>query len=137
MKWILNQAGIKDASPHTLRKTAGAWYYMATRDIFATAKFLGHSIVRVTEEHYAGLIQSLKVEYAQQYEQALSERLQSVCNFEIKPDQFRPLGPDEKIPSLRRETGDSESGRCRTSLVGPVLKSRLAIEVLGTGFSSS
>lgn len=76
VKWVFKQAGISDASPHTLRKTAGAWYYMATRDIFATAKFLGHSTVRVTEEHYAGLIQSLQVDYARQFESALDGRMQ-------------------------------------------------------------
>ncbi len=75
IKWVFKQAGISDASPHTLRKTAGAWYYMATRDIFATAKFLGHSTVRVTEEHYAGLIQSLQVDYSRQFESALDSRL--------------------------------------------------------------
>ena len=80
IKWVFKQAGISDASPHTLRKTAGAWYYMATRDIFATAKFLGHSTVRVTEDHYAGLIQSLQVDYARQFESALDSRLQSGNN---------------------------------------------------------
>ena len=85
IKWVFKQAGISDASPHTLRKTAGAWYYMATRDIFATAKFLGHSTVRVTEDHYAGLIQSLQVDYARQFESALNGRLQSGNNLESGP----------------------------------------------------
>ena len=31
----MNKAEIKSASTHTLRKTTGAWYYIATRDIFA------------------------------------------------------------------------------------------------------
>ncbi|UCH63549.1 MAG: site-specific integrase [Fidelibacterota bacterium] len=79
VKWLMGEAGISDASTHTLRKTAGAWYYMATKDIFATSKFLGHSTVVVTEQHYAGLIQSLQVEYARQFETALN--LQLACNF--------------------------------------------------------
>ena len=50
-------------------------YYLATRDIFATSRFLGHSNVTVTQIHYAGLIQSLQIEYHQQYEQELNRIL--------------------------------------------------------------
>ena len=75
VKYVLRTAGIDDASTHTLRKTAGAWYYMATRDIFATSRFLGHSSVNVTEQHYAGLIESLQVRYAQKFEDSLQSFL--------------------------------------------------------------
>ena len=37
MKWLLKKSGIEGASPHTLRKTAGSMYYLASRDIFARA----------------------------------------------------------------------------------------------------
>lgn len=68
VKWVFEQAGIENASPHTLRKTAGSLFYLATRDIFATSRFLGHSSVNVTEKHYAGLIQSLQVENYRKFE---------------------------------------------------------------------
>lgn len=94
-KFVFNKAGIKNASTHTLRKTAGAWYYVATRDIFAASRFLGHSSVKVTEKHYAGLIQSLQVEYSAMYETTLNSRLLLGCYFETKQDQSRP-----NLPSL-------------------------------------
>ncbi len=72
VKSVMEMTGIPSASTHTLRKTAGAWYYMAVRDIFATSRFLGHSSVKVTEKHYAGLIQSLQVDYSKQFEQILN-----------------------------------------------------------------
>ncbi len=116
VKWLLGRAGIGDASPHTLRKTAGAWYYMATRDIFATSRFLGHSSVSVTEQHYAGLIESLKVDYARQFEAALNAELQLGCNLETKPDLSRPTAENSKTPISRRETGVpfSSGGGTRT-----------------------
>lgn len=40
VRYVFRKAEIKDASTHTLRRTAGAWYYMATKDIFATSKYL-------------------------------------------------------------------------------------------------
>ena len=89
VKFVFNKAGIKNASTHTLRKTAGAWYYVATRDIFATSRFLGHSSVKVTEKHYAGLIQSLQIEYSAMYEATLTSRLLLGCYFETKQDQSR------------------------------------------------
>jgi integrase len=100
VKYVFNQAGIKDASTHTLRKTAGAWYYLATRDIFATSRFLGHSSVKVTEKHYAGLIQSLQVEYSAMYESTLNSRLLLGCYFETKQDQSRPNLPIKDKPSF-------------------------------------
>lgn len=72
---IFKKAGIKDVSTHTLRKTAGAYYYIATRDIFATSRFLGHSSVKVTESHYVGLIQSLQQEYSKQFDNTLTDVL--------------------------------------------------------------
>ena len=63
------------ATTHDLRRTAGAWYYMATKDIFATSRFLGHSSVKTTEASYAGLINSLKIEYAQQFESLLNRQM--------------------------------------------------------------
>jgi len=73
-------AGIGGVGPQILRKTAGAWYYMTTRDIFATAKFLGHSTVIVTERHYAGLIQSLQIDEARKFGLEMDSRLKLGCN---------------------------------------------------------
>lgn len=100
IKYVFNKAGIKNASTQTLRKTAGAWYYVATRDIFATSRFLGHSSVKVTEKHYAGLIQSLQVEYSEMYEATLNSRLLLGCYFETKQDQSRPNLPLKDNPNL-------------------------------------
>ncbi len=100
VKYVFNKAGIKNASTHTLRKTAGAWYYVATRDIFAASRFLGHSSVKVTEKHYAGLIQSLQVEYSAMYEATLNSRLLLGCYFETKQDQSRPNLPIKEEPSF-------------------------------------
>ena len=77
VKFVFDKAEIKSASTHTLRKTAGAWYYTATRDIFATSRFLGHTSVLVTEQHYAGLIQSLQTEYSEKFEVTLISQLNS------------------------------------------------------------
>lgn len=71
-KFVFGRAGIRDVSTHNLRKTAGAYYYMATRDIFAASRFLGHSSVKVTESHYVGLIQSLQKEYSEKFETLIS-----------------------------------------------------------------
>lgn len=87
--WLLRRASIENASPHTLRKTAGAWFYMATRDIFAASRFLGHSSVAVTEQHYVGLIQSLEVEYMTLFEGTLKARLPIGCHLQTKQDQPR------------------------------------------------
>lgn len=72
-KFIFKKAGINDVSTHNLRKTAGAYYYMATSDIFAASRFLGHSSVKVTESHYVGLIQSLQKEYSARFDDFLSK----------------------------------------------------------------
>ena len=79
--YVFNKAKLENASPHTLRKTAGAWYYMATRDIFAVKCWLGHSNVTVTENHYTGLIQSLRESDDDAFEQLLTKQLES------KPDK--------------------------------------------------
>jgi len=76
-KSIFNKASLQDVSIHTLRKTAGAYYYIATRDIFATSRFLGHSSVKVTESHYVGLIQSLEKENSKMFESVLINNLNS------------------------------------------------------------
>ena len=102
-------AGIQNASTHTLRKTAGAWYYMATRDIFATSKFLGHSSVSVTEKHYAGLIQSLKVEYSDQFEEGLNSRLLIGCYFETKQNKSRPIENIKEVKIMTPKKGKSSS----------------------------
>ena len=73
---------------------------MATKDIFATSRFLGHSSVKVTEKHYAGLIQSLQVEYSEKYESTLNSRLLLGCYFETKQDQSRPNLPLKKETSF-------------------------------------
>ena len=98
--YVFNKAGIKNASTQTLRKTAGAWYYVATRDIFTTSRFLGHSSVKVTEKHYAGLIQSLQVEYSAMYEATLNRRLLLGCYFETKQDQSRLNLPIKENPTF-------------------------------------
>jgi len=77
VKYVFNKAEIANASTHTLRKTAGAWYYTATRDIFAASRFLGHTSVLVTEQHYAGLIQSLQTEYSEKFETMLNNQLKT------------------------------------------------------------
>jgi len=92
VKWLFRKANIENASPHTLRKTAGAWFYMATKDIFAASRFLGHSSVAVTERHYVGLIQSLAVEYLARFEGALKARLPIGCQLQTKQDQTRLIG---------------------------------------------
>jgi len=74
-RFIFKKAGLKDITTHNLRKTAGAYYYFATRDIFAASRFLGHSSVKITESHYCGLIQSLQTEYSEAYERTLSNLL--------------------------------------------------------------
>ncbi len=102
VKFVMQTAGLDDVSTHDLRRTAGVWYYMATRDIFAASRFLGHSSVKVTESHYAGLIQSLQVEYTRMFEDTLwkqaSGNLQLTCNFEGKPGQSRVIEKLEESP---------------------------------------
>ena len=104
VKYVFKCAGIENASPHTLRKTAGAWYYIATRDIFAASRFLGHSSVKVTEQHYAGLIQSLQTEYSVAFEQAINSKLQLGCNLQTIQDHSRLMAENEKSPVSRRES---------------------------------
>jgi len=43
------RAGIKDATPHTLRHTAGTLMALAGIDLFLIAKVLGHSVQKTTE----------------------------------------------------------------------------------------
>ncbi|MFC1543066.1 tyrosine-type recombinase/integrase [Candidatus Neomarinimicrobiota bacterium] len=93
VKWMYRQAGIENASVHTLRKTCGAWYYMATRDIYAASAYLGHSSVKITEKHYCGLIQSLQAEYSTKFEKALNANLQSACNSGTKPAPIQTNWP--------------------------------------------
>ena len=95
---------------------------MATRDIFAASRFLGHSSVKVTESHYAGLIQSLQVEYARMFEDALwkqaSGNMQLTCNFEGKPGQGRVIEKltvsNKKPPFPDGNRGFSRSGTDET-----------------------
>ncbi len=75
IKYVLNKAKIENASPHTLRKTSGAFYYMATRDIYATKEWMGHSNISVTIDHYSGLMQSMKREDDLAFEKLLTEKL--------------------------------------------------------------
>ncbi len=107
VKWLLKNAGIEDASPHTLRKTAGSMFYLASRDIFATSRFLGHSSVSVTEKHYAGLIQSLQVENHLKFEEVLNSRLLHSRYFDPKPHQSSPIDPPSKSPHFSSEKGGS------------------------------
>ena len=109
VKFVMQKAGLVDVSTHDLRRTAGAWYYIATRDIFATSRFLGHSSVKVTERYYAGLIQSLQVEYARMFEDTIKKQVESrllhSCYFETKPDQSR-----HKRSQTKRSPFSSEKG---------------------------
>ncbi|MCH8024557.1 MAG: site-specific integrase, partial [Candidatus Marinimicrobia bacterium] len=94
IKRFFRGIGIQDASPHTLRKTAGSLFYLATRDIFAASRFLGHSSVTVTEQHYQGLIQSLQVENARKFEDVLSRNLLHICYDTTKGHQSPPIDND-------------------------------------------
>jgi site-specific recombinase XerD len=49
-------ANIKNANVHTLRKTFGSILVQKGVDIFTVSKLMGHSSVRVTEKHYAELL---------------------------------------------------------------------------------
>jgi len=53
---LLKSAGIENANLHTLRKTAGALLIQNGVDIYRVSKFLGHSSVKVTEQHYVDLL---------------------------------------------------------------------------------
>ena len=75
IKYVIKAAGIENAGPHTLRKTAGAFYYMATRDIYATKEWMGHSDISITIKHYSGLMQSMKREYDLAFENLLTAQL--------------------------------------------------------------
>jgi integrase/recombinase XerD len=55
---LFDKAGFADANLHTLRKTAGALLIQAGVDIYRVSKFLGHSSVKVTEQHYVDLLQA-------------------------------------------------------------------------------
>jgi len=50
-------AKIKNANVHTLRKTFGSLMVQSGIDVFTVSKLLGHSSVRVTEKHYADLLE--------------------------------------------------------------------------------
>ena len=104
IKWLFRQAGVENASVHTLRKTCGAWYYQATRDIYAASMYLGHSSVKVTEKHYCGLIQALQTEYSAMFEQALDTNLQSACNSGTKPAYIQtnqPYNGDSALSTVK------------------------------------
>ncbi len=51
-------AKIENASVHTLRKTCGAILIQKGVDIYRVSKWLGHSTVTVTENHYVDLLKS-------------------------------------------------------------------------------
>lgn len=51
-------ANIENASVHTLRKTCGAILIQKGVDIYRVSKWLGHSTVTVTENHYVDLLKS-------------------------------------------------------------------------------
>lgn len=57
IKQYYKDTGIKNANVHTLRKTFGSLMVQAGTDIFTVSKLLGHSSVRVTENHYADIIE--------------------------------------------------------------------------------
>ncbi len=55
---LFHTAKMPDANLHTLRKTAGALLIQGGVDIYRVSKFLGHSSVKVTEQHYVDLLQA-------------------------------------------------------------------------------
>jgi site-specific recombinase XerD len=52
----------KCITPHKLRSTFGTNIYQKTRDIFLTAKLLGHTDVRATTKYYVALDEDIKRE---------------------------------------------------------------------------
>ena len=109
VKWVFEQAGIENASPHTLRKTAGSLFYLATRDIFATSRFLGHSSVNVTEKHYAGLIQSLQVENYRAFEEVVNPDSLYIRYSTGNVEQSSVKPPDIAEPVFSSEKEDFSS----------------------------
>jgi len=55
-KWNARRLDIKDARFHDLRRTFGLNLIKGGMPIFQVSKLLGHSSVKVTEEHYAPLL---------------------------------------------------------------------------------
>ena len=53
---IMHTPGIENANIHVLRKTFGSTLCQKKLDIYTISKLLGHSSVRVTESHYAELL---------------------------------------------------------------------------------
>lgn len=61
LRWMLGKACEKaklSYTTHDLRRTAGAILLRSSQDIFAVKKFLRHSSVKVTEEHYVDILPS-------------------------------------------------------------------------------
>ena len=56
-KQYVDKAELEDVTLHTLRKTYGSLLVQNGVDIFTVSKLLGHSTVKVTERHYAGLLE--------------------------------------------------------------------------------
>ena len=56
-RYVLKAGLDEEVTLHTLRKTYGSLLVQNGVDIFTVSKLLGHSTVRVTEEHYADLLQ--------------------------------------------------------------------------------
>ena len=124
VKWLMDRAEL-DASPKDLRSTAGSRYYLATRDIFATSRFLGHSSVKVTERHYMGLIQSLELENHEKFENLMKSDLLFFCYSERNHAQSRATHLDTKNPSLTSEKGASRrAGPTRLELATSGLTGR-------------
>ena len=124
VKRLLRKAGIADASPHTLRKTAGSMYYLATRDIFATSRFLGHSSVRVTEQHYAGLIQSLQVENYQKFEETVGAQLLFSRYLDTKGHQSSPIEAETRGHGLPSGVEDFPSQKRSEDLISTARRDR-------------
>ena len=68
---LFKKAEIKNANIHTLRKTAGALLIQEGIDIYRVSKFLGHSSVKVTEQHYVDLLQSDYTDMSEVLEKSL------------------------------------------------------------------
>ena len=56
IKGYYKKAGIKNANVHTLRKTFGSLLVQQGVPLMTVSKLLGHSSVKVTESHYAELL---------------------------------------------------------------------------------
>ncbi len=75
------EAGVKRTSTHILRHTFSTDYLTATKDHLSLSRILGHASTRQTE-HYAKITGNLTNHSFLAYQEANSENLGKVLNFE-------------------------------------------------------